>query len=177
LARCRLDLDHPKFQIIGNASEAALDAGLIELRNKVAINHKISGFFNQPMPKFPDYQNKIWKWDFAPEGDRSGTRKGWRLYAYVADPNAAEPIPAIAFLCYDKKNSPTGDPVRYLVGVIRQFLVETIKVTPVEDRFRRQTDADGTIISLCYDCCATVAMSAEIGDVEIAEELHTCSTN
>jgi hypothetical protein len=42
------------------------------------------------------------KWDFEPSGNKSYTRKGWRLYAYVPDPNASEPILAQAFLAYDK---------------------------------------------------------------------------
>jgi len=138
LAKCKLDLDHPNFRIIGNASDADLQSGLNELREKVAKEHKITGFFNQPMPKYPAYQNKIWQWDFAPEGDRSATRKGWRLYAYIADHTAAEPIPAAAFVCWDKKNAPKGDYVKYLAGILKKFLTETIKPKATPDRFRRQ---------------------------------------
>jgi hypothetical protein len=126
------------------------------------------------MPRFPQYQNKIWKWDFRPQGERSSTRKGWRLYAYVPDPKAQEPILAIAFLCYDKSDTPKGDHVKYLAGVLKKFLAEVIRVENEDERFKRQTDSDGTIISLCLNCWLTVAMSAEIADIETAEDTHEC---
>jgi hypothetical protein len=174
LAQCKLDLTHPKFRVIGNASDADLQAGLSELQTKVAKDHKITGWFSQPMPKYPAYQNKIWQWDCAPEGDRSGTRKGWRLYAYIPNPNAAEPIPATAFVCWDKKNAPKGDYVKHLAGILKKFLAETIiqpEATP--DRFRHQTHPDGRIISLCYGCSELI-LSATFEDAEIAESAHQC---
>jgi hypothetical protein len=174
LARCSLDLNHPKFKIIGNASDADLQAGLNELRDKVADNHSISGFFNQPMPKYPLYQNKLWKWDFAPQGDTSSTRKGWRLYAFVPDAKAPEPIAAVAFLCYDRGNAPRGDYVKYLVGILKKFLAQTVTVEAVEDKFKRQTDQEGQTISLCYTCWATICISADIGEIEVAEQTHEC---
>ena len=126
------------------------------------------------MPKYPQYQNKIWKWDFKPEGDRSGGRKGWRLYAYVENPDAAEPIPAVSFLYYDKSETPQGDHVKYLVGVLKKFLAQTVEVRIEEARFRRQTDADGSVISLCNVCWETVAISVDISEVELAEGTHEC---
>ena len=126
------------------------------------------------MPKFPQYQNKIWKWDFRPEGERSSTRKGWRLYAYVPDPRAPDPIPATAFLCYDKDDTPSGNHVKYLAGILKKFLSEKVQVEEEEERFKRQIDSEGAIISLCLNCWVTVAMSAEIDDIDIAEHTHEC---
>jgi hypothetical protein len=127
------------------------------------------------MPKYPEYHNKIWKWDFKPEGDRSATRKGWRLYAYVPDPRAPEPIPATAFLYYDKADTPKGDHVKFLSGVLKTFLAETVEVNVEEDRFRRITNSDGEVVSLCYECYETVVISADMTEVEIAERTHQCS--
>ena len=87
LAKCKLVLEHPKFQKIGNTAEADFQSGLEELRQKVARDHRLSNFFVFQMRTFTQYQKKIWEWDFAPAGDRTRTRKGWRLFAYVADPN------------------------------------------------------------------------------------------
>jgi hypothetical protein len=127
------------------------------------------------MPKFPDYQNKIWKWDFRPAGERSSTRKGWRLYAYVPDPKAPEPIPARAFLCYDKDEAPTGNHVKYVAGKLKTFLAETVDVKAEQERFRRVTNSNGEIVSLCYECYETVALSADVAEVEVAEGTHQCA--
>jgi hypothetical protein len=173
LSKCTLDLGHPNFRVIGDASDAALQSGLAELKQKVAKEHKITGFFAQPMPKHPAYQNKIWQWDFAPTGDTSGTRKGWRLYAYIAEPKSPEPIPATAFVCWDKKNAPKGDYVKYLAGILKKFSTETIRPKAIEDRFHHQLHPDGRFISVCYQC-GTPIFSASFEDSEIAESVHEC---
>jgi hypothetical protein len=126
------------------------------------------------MPKYPQYQNKIWKWDFAPEGDRSGTRKGWRLYAYVLDPKAPEPIPATAFLCYDKTDTPSGDHVKFLAKILRNFLSANIEIRAIESRFRRQLNGKGETISLCQECCDIVIISVDEAEVDLAEGTHEC---
>jgi hypothetical protein len=171
LARCDLDLQHPKFR---RANDAALELGLNKLREAVAKDHRLSGWVNHPMPKYPLYQNRIWKWDFAPEGDRSYTRKGWRLYAYVPDPKAPEPIPAVAFLCYDKTEAPSGDHTKFVATAIKKFLEATIVVKVVAKPFRRQINGDGEIISLCEECCELVLISADEAEIEIAEGAHRC---
>jgi hypothetical protein len=127
------------------------------------------------MKGFPAYQNKIWKWDFAPTGDRSATRKGWRLFAYVPDPDAPEPIPAKAFFIYDKsevlenKNYP-----KFLAARLREFLSVTIPKEISEDRFRHQTDQEGRIISLCCDCFETIAISTNQLEIDSLEANHDC---
>jgi hypothetical protein len=134
---------------------------------------KLAHFVCQPMKGFPAFQNKIWKWDFAPAGDSSGTRKGWRLFAYVPDPNAPEPIPAQAFICYDKDQEPKGNPAKNLAGVLRDFLSSAIAIQPTPDRFRRQTLADERIISICYECYENI-FTTNNDEAEIAESTHEC---
>lgn len=172
MARCRLDISHPKFRaLVGD--DADLQAGLEELRGKVAKDRALSNFFIQPMPRFPDYQNKIWKWDFAPEGLKSSTRKGWRLFAYVPDPKASEPIPATSFFVYARSESPGGNPAKELAKALRKFLADT--ATPADDqRFRRQTENEN-IRSLCLACYETVIVSSVISEVDAAELNHQCS--
>ena len=176
MAKCELDLSHPNFRIIGNASDADLQSGLDELRNKLARDHRITGFFSQPMPKFPDYQNKIWVWDFAPEGDTTRTRKGWRLFAYVEGRAAAEPIPAVGFVCWDKQYAPKSDYAKYLAEILKKFLSDIIVPESVPERFKHQTHPDGRIISLCYQCYEPI-FSENMEEAELAESAHECSVS
>jgi hypothetical protein len=174
LARCNLDISHPKFLAsIGNDPE--LQAGLTKLRDLVAKDHKLSGFFSQPMKGYTEYQGKIWKWDFRPDGATSSTRKGWRLYAYVPDPNAPEPILAIPFLYYSKADDPGGNYSDYVAKAIKKFLVEHVEIRVEEERFKRQNHSDGQTISLCLTCYETVAISADLDEVELLEGTHQCS--
>jgi len=173
LAKCKLGTDHPKFLIRGDASDADLQSGLKELQDKLAKDHKLANFFPQPMKGFPQYQNKIWKWDFAPSGQSSAHRKGWRLFAYVPDPQAAEPIPAEAFVCYDKDQEPKGNPAKFLADVLKDFLTSAIAIQATPDRFRRQTLANGKIVSLCYECCETI-FSENNEEADGVEASHEC---
>jgi hypothetical protein len=126
------------------------------------------------MPGFPDYQNKVWKWDFGPSGERSSTRKGWRLIAYVPEPNAPEPIPARAFLCYDKDEEPKGNPAKFLADTLKEFLSATRKIEPTPDRFRRQPLADGKFVSLCYECFEQIFTESD-DEAGLAESAHECA--
>jgi hypothetical protein len=63
---------------------------------------------------------------------------------------------------------------KYVGGKLRDFLAETIRVEEADERLKRQTNGEGTIISLCLACWVTVAMSAEISDIETTEETHEC---
>jgi len=172
LARCKLDISNQKFRaLIGN--DADLESGLNELRDKVAQDHRLSGWFNQTMSgkQYVQYQNKIWKWDFAPAGDTSSTRKGWRLFAYVENPNGPEPILATPFF-FHPKPGPKGKPAEYVAEALKRFL-SLVVVRAEEEKFRRQTHTDGRIISLCYVCC-DVLFSSDAAEADIAEDTHDC---
>jgi len=173
LAKCKLVLDHPKFQKIGNTAEADIQAGLEELRDKVARDHRLSGFFPHQMKKFTQYQNKIWEWDFAPTGDNTRTRKGWRLFAYVHDHKSAEPVEAIAFLCWDKSEAPSGDNIQLLAEALKKFLSKTIDIKMAENNFKQQIAPDGTIISLCIECYERYE-SMDAAEIEALEGTHDC---
>jgi hypothetical protein len=172
LAQCKLDITHPKLVVVGKAALDDLTSGLNELRDKVAKDYKQSGFFPQPMPKYPLCQNKIWVWDFAPEGDRSRTRKGWRLFAYVADHRSAEPGPAIAFLCLDKKNAPRDDYYGYLADALKRFLAATVEIRIEEDQFHDRVDSQGRTASTCDRCWDVVIISEDLNEVEIHKAAH-----
>ena len=173
MAKCRLDIDDPKFVVLGNAADTELKAGLQELQQKVLDDHRLSGFFSHPMPGFPQFQNKIWKWEFAPSGDRSSTRKGWRLLAYVENPDAAEPVSARAFVCYDKAQQPKGNPATFVAERLKEYLSEVRRIEATPDRFRRQDLADGGVVSICYECFETIHC-ADHADADVLEAGHDC---
>ena len=119
-------------------------------------------------------QNRIWKWDFRPDGERASTRKGWRVYAWVEDLGAKEPICATAFVCYDKDETPTGDHPKFLVGELKKFLADLRLPEEEEPRFRHQTNENGQIISLCSLCYGLVLIAHDRKAVLAAEETHQC---
>jgi hypothetical protein len=172
LARCDLDLSHPKFKtLIGQDQD--IRSGLEDLRNKIAKDHRLSNWFNQPMQGYPDYQNKVWKWDFGPEGSTSATRKCWRLYGYVPNPKAAEPIPITAFFCYPKTEDPGGNRTKVIAIQLKKFLTQAVQGEKPEN-FKRQPDGRGQIVSLCLTCFKTVAHSADCVEIDSAELAHEC---
>lgn len=178
MAKCKLEIDisDPKLVILGDASDADLQSGLEELQGKLADEHTLSHFFNHPMPGFPDFQNKVWKWDFAPSGDTSSTRKGWRLLAFVPEPNGSEPIIARAFLCYDKDRGPKKNHEKFVAKTLKKYLVEVerrIEATP--ERFRRQDLKDGKVVSMCYECGETL-FSDDHGQADDTEAGHECKS-
>ena len=148
--------------------------GLRRLKETVERDRDLCMRFTHRMPHHPQYQNKIWKWDFQPPGFTSSTRKGWRLYGYVDDPISLVPI-VIPFFCYPKSETPAGDVVPYLVEALRSFLYASRPADTPESKFRRQTAGD-SIISLCYSCYATVAQNTDEEQVNIAETHHRCTT-
>jgi hypothetical protein len=174
LAKCALDTKHPNFLKTIDASDGELQAGLDELCKKLAKDHTQCNWFCQPMPGFPAFQNKIWKWDFAPENSQASTRKSWRLLAYVEDPNAPEPIPATAFLLYYKGDVSSFIP-KELAKKLNEFIVGKKLDRKVEDddRFRRYTDS-GVTRSLCCSCFALIAETSDPDALATAEENHLC---
>lgn len=173
MARCTLDIDNPKFRASIKGRDADIDAGLIELCDKVARDHKLSTWVNHMMPGYPPFQNRIWKWDFAPDGDKSSTRKGWRVYGYVENPEGPEPYRVTAFLLYAKPG-PKGDHVSYVADVLKKFLERTFEIQAQEEKFRRQILSDGTHLSLCYECYEKIGPYAEFAELEAFEDTHEC---
>lgn len=176
MARCALDVSHPKFAKLCGTNPDLLE-GLTVLRNNLAKDHKLCGWVNHPMPGFTKYQNKIWKYDCRPEtGDQSSTRKGWRLYAYVPDPKAKEPIPAIAFFLYDKAYGSVGNHSTWIAGILKKFLSEEspIAAEAGSDRFKHQLQPDGLTRSLCLTCFDSVAVTADQDELAGAQAAHEC---
>jgi len=172
LARCNLNIDHFKFRDqVGN--DANLRSGLEQLRDKVAKDHKLSGWFPQPMSGIPEFKDKIWKWQWAPENDHSATRKGWRLMAYVPDPATAEPIPATAFLVYDKGATEVISP-KNIAKLLRKFL-QAINVDVRPEKMHRRPHGDDNVELICMSCYARLIVAS--ADADLTEDIHECPKN
>ena len=171
MSKCTLDIDEPDLVIIGKASESNLREGLAALRDKVAGNHKLSMWFPHPMPGYPEYTNKVWEWDFKPTGERSSTRPGWRLLAYIPNPNGPEPILARPFVCWDKSEAPKKNQEKFVASALKKFLSAKIKVEAEEDPFRYTVDGEGKNIAVCQICWERVE-AADLEELELLKEAH-----
>ena len=180
MGRCALHVSHPKFKkLVDKYTQGHPDfyKSLDALCALVMKDYKLSGWVNHPMPGYPDYQGRVWKWDFKPGAiDSSGTRKGWRIYALAAHATpATHPTPATAFFVYDKDDEPPGNPAKWIAQALRSFLAEEAATEPVpEEAFRHFPHDDGKTISLCLKCCATVFVSGIEAEIEMAEATHKC---
>jgi hypothetical protein len=171
LSKCNLDIDEPRLTVIGGVSSDSLRGGLEQLRDRLARDHHMCGFFSHPMPGFPDYYNKVWEWDFRPTGERSFTRGGWRLLAYVPDPRGPEPILARPFICWDKGDAPSGNQEHFISGALKKFLSQHIRVEAEEETFQVRVDRDGTHYGTCQLCWDHVA-SADRDELDTLMSAH-----
>lgn len=170
MSKCTLDIDEPKLVPLGNASESNRREGLIALRDKVAKDHNQSMWFRHPMTGFPEYHDKVWEWDFKPTGDRSHTRPGWRLLAYIPDPKGPEPILARPFICWDKSEAPKKNPQVFIAKALKKFLSERITVHVEEDTFTYRVDG-GTHIAICQLCWDN-EQSTDLEELEVLKGIH-----
>ena len=71
-------------------------------RRLIEANHDSCHRVVQPMgKKYPQCQDKIWKYDWAPSDSRSSTRKSWRMVVIVPEPYS-QPYHIIAATVYAK---------------------------------------------------------------------------
>jgi hypothetical protein len=180
VARCALNVSHPKFvRLLAKSisTDPDLNTGLTSLQDNLAKDHRLCHWVNHPMPGYPQYKNRIWKWDFNPDqSSHSGTRKGWRLYAYVTDPEA-DPVSALAFFCYAKSNEPGGNPATWITAALKKFLAEDSDSRTEAERFRHQIQPDQQTRSLCLSCGESVCVSLIATEIEEAERIHQCANS
>ncbi len=89
------------------------------------------------MSRFPEFQNKIWKWDFAPSGDKNRTPR-LALITHVPEPTGPEPILARAFICYDEDQDQKGESANFVAEVLKECLSHTIRIVATPERFRHK---------------------------------------
>lgn len=176
MAQCTLDLSHPSFELASATFKAdpAFEGGLKELKRKVEAEHTSCNRVVQPMPGYPDCQNKIWKYDWAPTGDRSAGRKSWRMVVVVPEPNI-QPYRLIAISVY-AKNQTSQLSLKALAKIFATATSPYPDATkPAEtEKFRRVNQPDGQTRSLCLNCGETVAVALEELNIEDGEKQHSC---
>lgn len=178
MAKCTLDLTHPSFlkSIRKCAGDPAFDKGLRDATAKIENEHSSCNRVTQDgMGKYPQCVGKIWKYDWAPEGQRSRNRKCWRMVAICPDPQQ-QPYHLIAAGVYEKRATEQFS-ARELAQVYAEIMApqrgEKGRV-PDEYRYNRSIDVDGTIRSVCLDCASMVITSPDEGKVGEAELQHEC---
>jgi hypothetical protein len=119
LAISTLDFSHPYFQrqIQKSKNDPQFMNALEAMKRLIEASHEACHRVVQDgLSKYPECQGKIWKYDWQPEGERSSTRKSWRLVAIVPD-LAARPYAIIAGAVYPKS---TTDQLRRRLSEVTQ---------------------------------------------------------
>ena len=178
MAKSTLYLGHPYFQkaISSNLSDPQFMEGLTEAQRLIEANHDACHRVVQPMgKKYPQCHGKIWKYDWAPSGSRSSTRKSWRMVVIVPDP-LSQPYYIIAATVY-AKSTVSELTLKQLATI---FAAVTSSPRPqsqqeTESGFRRVSNGDGKTRSLCITCGESVSVSAVHQELQEGEEQHQCS--
>ena len=176
MAKCTLDLSHPYFKkAVGTFQDDPNFAeGLESLKKKVEAEHTCCHWNVQPMKGYPDCQEKIWKYDWSPPGDRSAGRKSWRIVVIVPDPST-KPYRLIAATVYAKNQTSqlsVKELARILAGITAPEMNAGEQSAP--ELFKHVIQDDGQTRSLCLGCCEAVAISFDIQAIEEGQRQHKC---
>jgi hypothetical protein len=177
LAKSTLDLDHPYFQkaIRKLQSDPQFTEGLVEAQRLIEANHEACHRVVQPMgKKYPECHDRIWKYDWAPSGSRSATRKSWRMVVIVPDP-FSPPYYLIGATVY-AKSSVSELALNQLAAIFAAVTGPTVPQDQQEEpKFKRVPNGDGMIRSLCIACGESLSVSAFSDELEQGEEQHQCA--
>jgi hypothetical protein len=158
LAKCTLDLNHPYFlRAIGSSTDGQeLPEGLKAAKEKIEAEHTSCHHVVQQMPGYPQCQNKIWKYDWSPPGQRSKNRKCWRMVVIVPDPTH-QPYRLIAAAIYGK-NAPDQLSNKQLAKIFAAVTALPAAHSPnEEEQFQHVAKDGGSTLSLCRSCGETIA--------------------
>jgi hypothetical protein len=176
LAKCTLDLSHPYFKkaLLVFQDDSTFAEGLEILKQKVEAEHTCCHWNVQPMKGYPDCQGKIWKYDWAPPGDRSAGRKSWRMVVIVPDP-LTKPYRLIAATVYAKSQTSQLS-IRELAKILASITSPEIAAgeQTIPELFKHVIQDDGQTRSLCLGCCEAVAISFDIQAIEEIQRKHKC---
>jgi len=122
------------------------------------------------MPGFRDYYDKVWEWDFKPGSDKSSTRPGWRILAYVPNPHGPEPVLARPFVCWDKTQAPKKNQEKFISTALKKFLSENIQIEIEEEIFVFRADGERHIATcqLCWE----VLIADDRDELDLMTDTH-----
>lgn len=177
LAKSILDLNHPYFEKFLPRNDPQFTEGLERAKRLIEADHTACHWVVQPMgSKYPQCQNKIWKYDWAPVGAHCSTRKSWRLIAIIPEPEVI-PYHIIAATVYAK-----GDKDQLSLKQLAAIFASVTALSSLPDKtqesgknFRRVSNGDGRIRSLCGDCGESVSVSSDENELEHGENCHQCT--
>ena len=173
MAKCTLDLSHPNFQkcLGSNQNSPAFMDGLRTMKSKVEAEHTSCHWVVQPMPGYPHCSGKIWKYDWSPTGQRSSTRKSWRLIVIVPDPHS-HPLRLIAAGFYDKASTAQLSNKELALTFAKIVNPDTDPPASDSPAFHRVEKSDGSTVSICRVCGETAADSKVARELDAGEESH-----
>lgn len=181
MAKCTLDLSHPHFQkcIKSFKDDPDFQSGLEKAKAKIEENHASCNHSVQPFygnEKFKDCHNKVWKYDWAPDGSRGSSRKAWRLIVIVPDP-LTQPYRLIAARIYSKTGTAQlslKELALIFMGVVNQPSDVSASAEEDQDKFRDYPEGNGVFRSLCCTCGETVGVG-DSAELERFKAAHECS--
>ncbi len=177
MANSTLDFSHPFFQkqIRKAKNDPQFMEALDAMKRLIEENHEACHRVVQDgMGKYPQCQNKIWKYDWQPPGVRSFGRKAWRLVAIVPDPTV-QPYQIIAGAIYPK--STTDQLSAKQLAAIFAEVTTPYREEPAEPdpQFTRIKCGEGDVmISVCSSCGGSTAKSAIEAELDSGESAHAC---
>ena len=133
-----------------------------------------TAWFSRWANHFRNATNRIWKYDWAPTGSRSSTRKSWRMVVVVLDP-FLQPYHLIAATIYAKNTVSQLTP-RQLASIFASVTSSPPQNTQeAESSFKHVDNGDGSTRSICLTCGESVAVSALPQELQDGEIQHECA--
>ena len=180
MAVCTLNLSHPFFVAalakLKDTEEAKQALDVVKARveqEHTSCGRAVQQFYGNA--KFSHLHNKIWKYDWSPPSIRGAKRKSWRLIVVV---HFAEhqPFALIAAAFYSKSTVSQLSSVE-LSGIFDAVIGPTAAPAisgEVETEFRRVSNGNEQIRSMCRRCFESVAVSIDFAALADAEAAHIC---
>jgi hypothetical protein len=177
MARCTLDLENPYFKksLKKTGDPDAALAALGHVKERIEEDHEQCNLVPQRFfsnNKYTHLHNKVWRYDWAPEGVTSHGRKTWRMIVIVPDPNTI-PYRMIAGAIYSKS-------FRDSLSLAELAAIYHGVMSPLEDdaadaaseNFHRMPNGDGATRSMCIACLEWNFVHLESTAIDSAECEH-----
>jgi hypothetical protein len=177
MAQCTIDLENPYFKKAlkktGDPDAALAAQG--HVKDRIEGDHTQCHLVPQRFfgnKKYSHLHNKVWRYDWAPEGVTSKGRKTWRMIVIVPDPDTI-PYRMIAGAIYSKnfrESLSLAELATIYHGVMTQ---PEDKATDLSDNFHRMPDENDATRSMCILCLEWTFIHFESAPIDAAEAEHS----